>query len=83
MRMCDTTGPNAAAARIGGRGGGSEDCFGLDQSQVRLSYAIARHTVLVLRSRSAPSPPPYCAGAPTPRRHHRCGPISRPSLTWG
>ena len=26
----------------------SKDCFGLDQSQVRLYAAIARHTVLVM-----------------------------------
>ena len=26
----------------------SKDCFGLDQSQVRLYHAIARHTVLVM-----------------------------------
>src|SRR5260370_17646850 len=26
----------------------SKDCFGLDQSQVRLYHALARHTVLVM-----------------------------------
>ena len=31
----------------------SKDCFGLDQSQVRLYTAIARHTVLVMAALAA------------------------------
>jgi len=45
-----------------------KDCFGLDQSQVRLYAAIAWHTCWSWRPRpSAPSPPPCSAAAPTPR----------------
>ena len=55
-----------------------KDCFGLDQSQVRLYTAIARHAVLVMAAwPSAPSPPP-CA---RPHRHPGTTPagrISRP-----
>jgi hypothetical protein len=57
-----------------------KDCFGLDQSQVRLYTAIARHTVLVmaalaicavtaaqLRSRTdTQAPPPVRPGQPPP-----------------
>jgi hypothetical protein len=58
----------------------SKDCFGLDQSQVRLYAAIARHTVLVmaalavcaitaalLRDRTGTqAPPPLRADQPPP-----------------
>ena len=57
-----------------------KDCFGLDQSQVRLYTAIARHTVLVmaaaaicaitaalLKTRTdAQAPPPVRPGQPPP-----------------
>jgi hypothetical protein len=33
--------------------------------------------------RSAPSPPPYCASAPIPRRQRQCAPISRRPMTLG
>ena len=62
----------------------SKDCLGLDQSQVRLYTAIARHAVLVMATLPpAPSPPPYCATAPIPRHHQRCGLVSRPLPTQG
>jgi SRSO17 transposase len=54
-----------------------KDCFGLDQSQVRLYTAIARHTVLVMAALA------ICAvttallpAAPTPRRRPRCSQTS-------
>jgi SRSO17 transposase len=59
-----------------------KDCFGLDQSQVRLYTAIARHTVPVMApSRSAPLPPPCSNTAPAPKPHRQCGPASlRPQI---
>ncbi len=54
------------------------DCFGLDQSQVRLYTAIARHTVLVMAALaicavtaallrdSTQAPPPVRPGQPPP-----------------
>jgi hypothetical protein len=58
----------------------AKDCFGLDQSQVRLYHAIARHTVLImaslaicavtaalLRDRTdTQAPPPTRPGQPPP-----------------
>jgi len=58
----------------------SKDCFGLDQSQVRLYTAIARHTVLVMAALAAcavtaallrdrtdtQAPPPVRPGQPAP-----------------
>lgn len=62
----------------------SKDCFGLDQSQVRLYTAIARTPSWSWpRWRPAPSPPPYCATAPIPRRRRQYGRTSRRPLTWG
>jgi hypothetical protein len=56
-----------------------KDCFGLDQTQVRLYTAIARHTVLVmaalaicaltaatLRNRTSSQPPPIRPDQPPP-----------------
>lgn len=56
-----------------------KDCFGLDESQVRLYTAIARHTVLVmaalaicaltaatLRNRTSSQPPPIRPDQPPP-----------------
>ena len=55
-----------------------KDCFGLDQSQVRLYHAIARHTVLVMAALAiCASPPLSCATAPIPRHRPQHGPISR------
>jgi hypothetical protein len=52
-------------------------CFGLDQSQVRLYHAIARHTVLVMAAwPSARSPPPCSAAAPAPGHPPRSGRVS-------
>ena len=55
-----------------------KDCFGLDQCQVRLYTAIARHVVLVMAALA------ICAvtaallkTAPTPRRRRPSGLISR------
>ncbi len=59
-----------------------KDFFGLDQSQVRLYTAIARHTVLVMAALAA------CAVTAALlrlilRHHHRRGLTSRLPLTWG
>jgi hypothetical protein len=59
-------------------------CFGLDQSQVRLYTAIARHTVLVMAALAA-----YAVTAASLRgrtdtqRRRQCGPISGLPLTRG
>jgi len=61
-----------------------KDCFGLDQSQVRLYTSIARHTVLVMAALAiAPSPPPCCTTAPIPRHRRPSGPASRRHPTPG
>jgi hypothetical protein len=56
-----------------------KDCFGLDQSQVRLYTAIARHTVLVMAALA------ICAitAALTPRRRRQSGRIRPRPLTPG
>ena len=57
-----------------------KDCFGLDQSQVRLYTAIVRHTVLVMAALAACAVTAVsCATAPTPRHHHPPGPASGPT----
>jgi hypothetical protein len=63
--------------------GFSKSCFGLDQSQVRLSIPRSPATPSWSwpRWRLAPSPLPCCAAAPIPRRRHRRGLISRLPLT--
>ncbi len=59
-------------------------CFDLDQSQVRLYHAIARHTVLVMAALAICAvTAPYCTTTPIPRRRHRCGPASHPRPTPG
>ena len=68
-----------------------QDCFGLDQSQVRLYDAIARHTVLVMaaladpRRHRRPAAPPHRQPAtrpgtpgPVPARRPRHDPAHRP-----
>ena len=68
-----------------------KDCFGLDQSQVRLYTAIARHTVLVmaaaghLRRHRRPAAPPHRhpgtrpgTPGPAPARRPRDDPAHRP-----
>ena len=66
-------GPRRRAALAGGgRFPVGKDCFGLDESQVRLYTAIARHTGWSWSPwPSAPSPPPSCATAPIPRHLRR------------
>jgi Transposase DDE domain len=48
-------------------------CFGLDQSQVRLYTAIARHTVLVMAISAITAA--CCTTAPIPRHRHQYDPI--------
>jgi hypothetical protein len=50
-----------------------QDCFGLDQSQVRLYAAIARHTVLVMATLAGPRPASSAgvAGTGNPGRYAR------------
>jgi SRSO17 transposase len=61
-----------------------KDCFGLDQCQVRLYTAIARHTVLVMAALA------ICAvtaallrTAPAPRHRRRSGPDQPPPADPG
>jgi len=59
-----------------------KDCFGLDQSQVRLYTAIARHTVLVMAALAACAvTAALLATAPTPRHRHPPGPVCAPPAT--
>ena len=61
-----------------------KDCFGLDQSQVRLYTAIARHTVLVMAALAICAvTAACCATALIPRRRRQHGLISRRPLTLG
>jgi SRSO17 transposase len=61
-----------------------KNCFGLDQSQVRLFTAIARHTVLVMAAVAICAiTAAYCAAAPTPGHQHRPGRTSPRPLSSG
>ena len=61
-----------------------KDCFGLDQSQVHLYTAIARHTVLVMAAVAiCASQPPCCAAVPAPRYQPRCSRTSPRPPTGG
>jgi hypothetical protein len=63
-----------------------EFCKGCSASANRRSGSTLRSPATPSWSwppwRPAPSPPPYCATAPIPRRHHRRGRTSRPLPTW-
>jgi hypothetical protein len=55
-----------------------KDCFGLDQSQVRLYTAIARHTVLVMAALAVCAVTAACSKtAPMPSHPRRPGLASR------
>jgi hypothetical protein len=71
-----------------------KDCFGFDQSQIRLYTAIARHTVLVmaalaicavtaalLRRRTDTQPPPPVRPGQPPPADPRMIPLTVPELT--
>jgi len=55
-----------------------KDCFGLDQAQVRLYTAIARHTVLVMTTLAICAITAALLTAPMPRRRPPSGRASRP-----
>jgi len=62
--------------------GFGKDCFGLDQPQVRLYTAIARHTVLVMVALAVCAVTAALLRHRTDtQRHRRRGPASRPLLT--